>query len=177
MLFRSKNNAALDKQHKRLKNLLDEIVQITREEEILASKVKIHNELGECLLTTRQYLVREQPKKDIYELFHHWREVIRFMETTLKETKQPSDYAMRELMEAAQALGCTITFEGGTPEDAGRYTLLKNAIREAMTNAIRHARANGLTVQMEIQEDTLYAVLKDNGNTEITSPKGVVYPL
>jgi len=164
-----KNNSALDKQYKRLKNLLDEIVQITQEEEILASKVKIHNELGECLLTARRYLVREQPEKDIYELFHHWQEVIRFMESTLKEPKQPSDYAMRELIEAAEALGCTITFEGGTQWEAGQYTLLKNAIREAMTNAIRHAGANELTVQMETEEDTLYAVMKDNGNRWITS--------
>ena len=46
---------------------------------------------------------------------------------------------------------------------------MKNAVREAMTNAIRHAGANELTVQMRVQEDTIYAVIKDNGSRPITS--------
>jgi len=164
-----KNNSVLDKQYKRLKNLLNEIVQITQEEAILASKVKIHKELGECLLAARRYLILKQPEKGIFELFQHWQDVIGFMESTLKEEKKTSDYAMRELIEAACALGCTIIFEGSTQEDAGHYPILKNAIREAMTNAIRHAGANELTVHMDIEDNTLYAVMKDNGNRLITS--------
>ena len=163
-----KNNDALDEQYKRLKKLMGEIVQITQEEEILASKVKIHKELGECLLSARRYLMLKQPGKDISELFQQWRDAVKFMESTLKEEKT-SEYAMRELMDAAEALGCTITFEGGTKDDAGGYPILKNAIREAMTNAIRHAGANELTVQTEIQEDKLYAVIKDNASKPITS--------
>jgi DNA-binding transcriptional regulator GbsR (MarR family) len=164
-----KNNAALDKQYKRLKNLLNEIVQITQEEAILASKVKIHKELGECLLAARRYLILKQPDKDIFKFFEQWHEIITFMESKLKEEKKTSDYAMRELIEAAEALGCTIIFEGSTQEDAGHYPILKNAIREAMTNAIRHAGANELTVHMDIEDNTLYAVMKDNGNRLITS--------
>lgn len=45
---------------------------------------------------------------------------------------------------------------------------MKHAIREAMTNAIRHAGANEMTVQMHVQEDTLYAVIKNNGSRPIT---------
>lgn len=164
-----KNNSVLDKQYKRLKNLLNEIVQITQEEAILASKVKIHKELGECLLAARRYLILKQPDKDIFKFFEQWHEIITFMESKLKEEKKTSDYAMRELIEAACALGCTIIFEGSTQEDAGHYPILKNAIREAMTNAIRHAGANELTVHMDIEDNTLYAVMKDNGNRLITS--------
>ena len=163
-----KNNDALDQQYKRLKNILGEIVRITQEEEILASKVKIHKKLGECLLSARRHLILKEPRKDISELFQQWRDAVKFMESTLKKEKT-SDYAMRELMEAAEALGCTITFEGGTKDDAGGYPILKNAIREAMTNAIRHAGANELTVKTEIQEDKLYAVIKDNVSRPITS--------
>ena len=164
-----KNNSVLDKQYKRLKNLLNEIVQITQEEAILASKVKIHKELGECLLAARRYLILKQPDKDIFKFFEQWHEIITFMESKLKEEKKTSDYAMRELIEAACALGCTIIFEGSTQEDAGHYPILKNAIREAMSNAIRHAGANELTVHMDIEDNTLYAVMKDNGNRLITS--------
>ena len=110
----------------------------------------------------------KQPGRDIPELFQQWQDAVKFMESTLKEEKT-SDYAMRELMEAAEALGCTITFEGGAQENAGGYPILKHAIREAMTNAIRHAGANEMTVQMHVQEDTLYAVIKNNGSRPITS--------
>ena len=95
-----KNIAALDKQYKRLKNLLNEIVQITQEEAILASKVKIHKQLGECLLAARRYLILKQPDKDIFKFFEQWHEIITFMESKLKEEKKTSDYAMRELIEA-----------------------------------------------------------------------------
>ncbi len=115
-----KNNDALDQQYKRLKNLMGEIVRMTQEEEILAAKVKIHKELGECLLSARRHLMLKKPGKDISELFQQWRDAVKFMESTLKEEKT-SDYAMRELTEAAQALGCTITYEGGRQEDTGGY--------------------------------------------------------
>lgn len=162
-----KNNDTLDQQYKRLKNIMGEIVRITQEEEILASKVKIHKELGECLLSARRHLMLKQPERDISELFQQWQDAVKFVESALKEEKT-SDYAMKELMEAAEALGCTITFEGGAQEDAGGYPILKHAIREAMTNAIRHAGANEMTVQMHVQEDTLYAVIKNNGSRPIT---------
>jgi len=147
---------------------MGELVRITQEEEILTSKVKVHKELGECLLSARRHLMLKQPGRDIPELFQQWQDAVKFMESTLKEEKT-SDYAMRELMEAAEALGCTITFEGGAQEDAGGYSILKHAIREAMTNAIRHAGANELTIRTEMQEDILYAVIKDNGRRPIPS--------
>ena len=162
-----KNNADLDQKYKRLKNIMGELVRITQEEEILASKVKVHKELGECLLSARRHLMLKQPGRDIPELFQQWQDAVKFVESALKEEKT-SDYAMRELMEAAEALGCTITFEGGAQENAGGYPILKHAIREAMTNAIRHAGANEMTVQMHVQEDTLYAVIKNNGSRPIT---------
>ena len=162
-----KNNDTLDQQYKRLKNIMSEIVRITQEEEILASKVKIHKELGECLLSARRHLMLKQPERDISEVFQQWQDAVKFVESALKEEKT-SDYAMKELMEAAEALGCTITFVGGAQEDAGGYPILKHAIREAMTNAIRHAGANEMTVQMHVQEDTLYAVIKNNGSRPIT---------
>ena len=135
-------------------------------EEILASKIRIHDRLGQCLLVTRRYLTQRQPREVLNEILVNWQEVIKFLEVSLKEAEQPEAYALQELTEVAAALDLTIHFVGGTQEEAKRFPILKNALREAMTNAIRHAGATVLTVRMDIQGDTLYAVLSDNGSKD-----------
>lgn len=159
-------NAELAAYHERLKKLQNTIIATKNAEEILASKINIHERLGQCLLVTRRYLVQKQPQKELNEILVNWEEVINLLEINLQEAGKPAAHALQELTEVAAALELTIHFVGGNPEEARRFPLLKNALREAMTNAVRHAGATVLTVQMDIKGDTLYAVLSDNGSEE-----------
>ena len=45
----------------RQKTLLENIVQINRDKELLAAKIRIHDWMGRCLVATEQYLSREAP--------------------------------------------------------------------------------------------------------------------
>lgn len=162
------SNVTLDKQYDWLSKLLEDISYIIREEEILAFKVRIHNEIGECLLNSKQYMTKKKQTKDYDEIFNQWNKVMSFIEITLKDEYQISDYAMNELIEAAEALDCKISFIGASQEEASKHTLLKHAIREAMTNAIRHAQANEMKVYLDFQDDFIHAIIKNNATTKVT---------
>lgn len=159
----AKSNEALNEYQERQKDLLANIVDIAKEEELLESKVKIHNELGQCLLLARRHLTGKAPTRDISNLFSQWERVMDFMENTIEGAEDKSGDAMRELIEVAEELGCRISFEGCSQEEAGRIPNLKNAIREAMTNAIRHGEANRLEVKLEKGEGQVKILIQDNG--------------
>jgi hypothetical protein len=162
-------NAELEAYHQRLKRLLENIARIKNEEEILKSKARVHDRLGRCVLATRRWLTGGDLTRDISSVLDEWHDVVRFIEITLKDAEQPSDYAMLELIETAAKLDCAISFEGASPDDMGRFPLLKDVVREALTNAIRHAGADRLTVRTDVQGDTLNALLYDNGTKQAES--------
>ncbi len=159
----AQSNAALHAQHERLKNLLAQIVQIKREEEILASKVKLHDELGRCVLAGRQILMQGQTGEEIMPVFALWREAVKRLEVSLGGTEAAEDDTLRQLADAAAALGCEIEFEGELPQNEETAYLLLSAVREAVMNAVRHASADRVTVRLTPQGDLLAAEITDNG--------------
>ncbi|MDD4797187.1 MAG: ATP-binding protein, partial [Eubacteriales bacterium] len=157
----SRGNAALHQQQKRLKSLLAQIVRIKREEEILASKVELHDQLGRCVLTGRRFL--RQGGQQIEPVLALWREAVENLEISLGDTEKSEDDPLRQLMDAATALGCAIAFEGELPGDRDTAYLLLSAVREAVTNAVRHAGADRVTVRLTEQGGVLVAQILDNG--------------
>lgn len=159
----AQSNAALHAQHERLKNLLAQIVQIKREEEILASKVKLHDELGRCVLAGRRLLLQEGVGEGIGPVLALWNETVKKLEVSLGDTEAAGDDTLRQLADAAAALGCEIEFEGELPQNEETAYLLLSAAREAVTNAVRHAGADRVTVRLTEKEDMLAAEITDNG--------------
>lgn len=156
-------NAALHAQHKRLKRLLAQIVRIKREEEILASKVKLHDELGRCVLAGRRFLLHKGACEGIEPVLALWRETVEKLEVSLVDTDETHDDTLRQLTDAATALGCVLEFEGRLPENRDIAYLLLSAAREAVTNAVRHAGANRVTVRLSEAGGVLAAQITDNG--------------
>lgn len=157
------SNAALHEQQKRLKTLLAQIVQIKREEEILASKVKLHDELGRCVLAGSRFLLQEGIGEGIKPVLTLWHETVEKLEVSLTDTDERADDPLRQLTDAAAALGCAIEFEGGLPKSGDTAYLLLSAAREAVTNAVRHAGADRVTVRLTEEDGMLAAKITDNG--------------
>ena len=162
----SKNNAVLDDQRARLRKLTEEISQITQEKEVLASKIKIHSEFGYCLLASRRFLQQEQPVEQLEPVTAMWREVVGKLEASVDDKRSLEDDTLKLLLEAAASIGCEIVFAGGLPEDTETVYLLLTAVREAATNAVRHAHADKVTVCLERHEDMLFVSITDNGEKQ-----------
>ena len=171
----AESNTALHRQQRRLKKLIEGMIEITREEEILAVKVHIHNELGHCVLAGRRSL-EESYAEGIEQALNLWAEVANRLEISAVGTTPNAGETLHQIIELAALLGCDIEMEGNLPKNEDTAYLLLTAVREAVTNAVRHAGASRVMVRLEQNRDNLTALITDNGTgcpTEIIGGGGL----
>ena len=70
----------------------------------------------------------------------------------------------KELIRAAELIGCKLIFNGGLPSDSRYRVLLCAAVREALNNAVSHANAEIVTVEITETEGIKRAEIYSNGN-------------
>ena len=158
----------LEGHKKQLKNMMETMVETQKQEEILSSKVKIHDSLGRAVIMTRWRAWDE--KKDIDEdaLIKTWLEIIRKMKTGF-EDENTQIGLMDELQEAASMLDCKLKVIGELPKNEDIAYLIVSAAREALTNAIKHANADTIYVMIERKTLSYNVIIYDNGETSADS--------
>lgn len=145
----------------RLKSYNDSMTYYVREKEILNAKMTIHNELGQMLLLTKRYLAEGEAVIPLEELKSMWGVTI--SKTKGEIIKDESSDQLKMLLDTAKEVGINICLEGEVPTDKECRELFTLALHECLTNAIRHAEASVLTVDITRKEDNFYVVLKNNG--------------
>lgn len=158
------DNLELDAQQKRLRKLLHNIAQIRQGEEILSYKMWLHDRLGRAILTSRHYLLNSTSTDSSEEVIAMWREIAESLQASVFDAEETSSVA-KELTDIAELLGCSIDFDGDFPQYNG---LLLAAVREALTNAVRHAGADRLNVCTRREEDEIQVTISDNGKPNVT---------
>lgn len=157
-------NRRLAQQHARQQNLLTNIVEINHEKELLRAKMRIHDELGQSILITKQHLSDGTLSENIPELTGIWNSTIRclsdFPVTDVSDTISPK----AELERVAGMIGCTINFSGVEPIGRRSVLLFYAAVREALINAVRHANADRLDVNISQTDSVCHVVISDNGS-------------
>jgi signal transduction histidine kinase len=163
------NNLKLDALKKRQEILLDNIVEINREKELLAAKMKIHDDLGRCLVAAKQALSAENVSDGEYKkLLESWSAAIGNMRDVPMSDMSTS--AEEELDKVAELIGCRIIYEGEKPKDRRTGLMMYSAVREALTNAVRHGGADEITVNVSYDEDMCTIMISNNGR----SPEGEI---
>lgn len=150
---------------KAVKELSQNLLSVTRAEELLAVKSKVHDEMGLTVLTL-QHLYRGELDEDaITEIREFWERVLndpRFLE-------DDSALNLPALKQRAKHLGLAMTVDGAWPEDQPLATKLLLAIlREAMYNALRHGAATTMHVTLEDRPASYYLAITNNGTTAAT---------
>lgn len=193
-------NRHLAEQIRRQQGILQNVVEINNEQEILSMKMKIHDEFGRCLLLTRQFqekyrespltgtrfrinqrtpggkmemaeISRREAQKDLYSVVHQWQSVIRNMQDVPELSKERKDNAGAELDRVAALIGCKIEYDGAPPKEEIASQLFYAAVREALTNAVRHAGADVLYVRTKKEEfgpggQSIYRILLSDNAIE-----------
>jgi signal transduction histidine kinase len=158
----SENNRRLRELQERQRKLLANIVQINREKELVSIKMRVHDELGQCLLATTQALRGGTLTRDSTALTKSWDDALRALTSIPLESAEETPQEA-ELLQVAGMIGCRIVFVGERPADRGAARLLYAAVREALTNAVRHAGADTLTVTIVNTAGGCHAEIADNG--------------
>lgn len=163
------NTIRLQEIQKRQKALLDSIVEINLNKEILAAKMHIHDELGHCLLATTKAMTEDSLAENADMLRKSWNSTIRDFSNISTVWTVPDSSLQSELMQVAELIGCKVIFSGKQPTQRKALQLLYAAIREALTNAVRHADATVLTVKIEQDEKSYHIEISDNGSVSVSS--------
>ena len=161
-------NAALQETNRRAKRLYAELDRTVREEETFAMKMRVHDDMGLCLLTARRALEENAPLAELQEAGKVW---LRVLDRTLaggsaagEQPEQPSTgAALDELLSSAAGIGVRIHLEGQLPKDSANAYLLITAMRECATNVVRHAGGSKMTVRIWSDERGVTARVTNNG--------------
>ena len=163
------NNLRAEEMHKRQRILLQNIVQNNMEKELLSAKIRIHDDFGRLLVMTRNRIANDKAAEDDAELFRAWEDVIADMENASRREIAISASPENELLKIAEMIECHIDIVGDKPKERKTVLLFNAAIREALTNAVRHAHANRLKVETKYRDNCFFVRISCNGRTDVTT--------
>lgn len=161
-------NESLSKINERLKNYSRQMERITREKEILTAKIQVHDDVGRSLLAFRSYLAQPKGVRDRNSLMILWRHTIAVLRNEALPKQQCNDWEL--LQEAAQAVDVTIEKKGELPNTEKERAVIIAALHECLTNTVKHAKGNQLSIFIWSDKESLQAELRNNGNL----PKGEI---
>ena len=155
----------LEDMNARIRSYGDKVDEYIIARERLETRVNLHGFLGQALLMTRHYLQYESgdPKR-IIDVWQRNIEVLR-MEA---EPRQETD-SLSSLRNAAKAIGMQVHVSGPLPENLQQQRLIAAMGAETLTNAVRHAGAKQLWIDME-QTETAHIIRYTNDGAVPTGP-------
>lgn len=148
-------------QQKQLNNLLNNLFEIFKQEEVLDYKIKVHNNMGEIILSSRLSL---KNKNNIKNELNKWEDLLNnlsnsFSDQVNKSTKQSLD----DLIKAGNELGTQLIISGEFPHDKPYADTLYETLRETMINAKKHANATKVFVTITNYNKNIEVLIYDNG--------------
>ena len=159
------HNTELEEMIGQIQRINVNIVDITRQQEILTAKMRVHNKLGSCLLAARQYLKQDLPEEKKENMLFLWKQNLRELQEEVGSVDETD--ACEEVIRIADSIGIQVQVQGELPKDQDLAYLIVVALRECVTNAKRHADATRLIVQISRQGEELLASFENDG----TPPK------
>ena len=156
----SKKNKELAVLNRRMRAYGENIQELTSEKETLNAKIRIHDELGKLLLSTRKSLSEDLTPEAKRELLSAWKTDLLAMGSARSE-KVTDTYS--GLYSAAKSVGVTLKIAGRKPEEKQLKKVVVTAAIECITNAVKHAKGNAVTVTLTEKGLFLEIVVTNNG--------------
>ena len=161
--LRSKHSE-LEEMNARIRTYGDKVDEYVIARERLETRVNLHGFLGQALLMTRHYLQYESGDAGrILDIWQRNIDVLRLEAEPQRETD-----SLASLRNAAKAIGMQVHVNGQLPENAQQRKLIAAVGAETLTNAVRHAGAKQLWIDVEETENA-YLIRYTNDGTEPTA--------
>ena len=156
----AKENDRLSKVQAELRRLSANVVAATREEEILNTKMRIHDEMGRCLVEAQKYLRDASAESIPTEVVRSWQRTV----TLLKSHNEPQQNDMlNQIRKTCSAVKLEFIQTGKLPRQDTAAYLLTCAVRECVTNAVRYAEASELYAVFSETETAATVCVSNNG--------------
>ncbi len=156
-----------------LQQLSANVVAITREEEILNAKMRVHDEMGRCLVAAQTYLLQDKGEGIPDTVVQSWQRAVSMLKYN---NDTPDEDMLSQIRKACACLGVGFVQTGQLPRQEKAAYLLTCAVRECVTNAVRHAQASEMYASFAETQTTATVTVTNNGNppeAEITEGGGL----
>lgn len=157
-------NAELQDSNDQLSLLLSQTEDIVTERERTRLRNRIHDVMGQRLSILHLYIQQKEDGKapalsKVTELLDS------MMEDLTRSAKTEIAASVEQIREAAELVGVQFNFSGRLPEESKLKRLFLNIMREAVTNAIRHAQATKVEAQLLETEDEYNLLITNDGRS------------
>lgn len=160
-------NKIINQNNTKILYTINNIEKIEKEEKTLKIKNKFHDVLGQRLSILQMYLNQEIKDDDKFEEIKF---MTRKMFTELEDSNEP-DTNLKNLIKINDNIGININLIGTLPEDKKKAKIFFEIIREAVTNATRHA--DSTQINIKIEDGLLMSTMTITNNGK--KPKEVIY--
>ena len=163
----------LKKMYRELRVLSGNVLEMTREQEILNLKSRLHDQMNMGVAAIRQILRQNTASEENAAAVAQFRRAIQVLQ---EENAYPQD-GVSEFIRDAEVSGIHVTISGTLPTEEGSLQLLLSVMREACVNAARHADASALYVTSELTETAVALHITNDGKqpeSEVTPRGGLV---
>lgn len=166
-LYRNKvllkeENQKLQEMSVAMKELSKNVITLTREEEMLSMKMRVHDNLGYSVLAAQRMLLREsEADRDVF--LSQWKQTLDLLNKDNESVK--GEQLHRQVQERAEILGVKIIYTGEQVWESHIFELMDIILLEALSNCVRHAGASELYVKCSSGEQEWIMVITDNGQT------------
>lgn len=165
-------NEKIKLNNKELVSSMENIEKLEKEKNLLKIKNKYHDLLGQNLSVLQQYINKEEINQ---ENFDEIKFMIKKMFIDIEDTED-SNTNLQNLIKIHQNNGTNIIIKGKLPENEKQAKVFFEIIREATTNAIKHAGSSKIFVEIKETLEETYMVITNDGkkpNEFITENEGI----
>lgn len=158
------NNEQLRQSNAKMKVYGEHINEAVRREEILKSKINIHNEMNKLLLQTDNS-INIEAENEREKVLDTW------MKNTLLLCLGASELELSplaDLQELAKLIGVTVHIDNEPKTDnSNALRLFVQISEEAMTNAVKHAGAKNVYIDVQQSETQLFVKYTNDGASPV----------
>lgn len=158
-----KENKELKRINQRLSDYEANVEELTKVQERLSMKIRIHDAIGQNLITTKYFLLQGEARNDIEKIIERWENAIAMLKQEISKEEEDTD-SMKYLMNAAQSAGVKVTVEGKIPEDQKVLEIVMAAGAESLTNLVRHTQIRTLNITFEQKAYSEKIIFSNVGN-------------
>ena len=165
-------NKKLKENNKKILLSIDNIEELEKEKNLLKLKNKYHDILGQNLSILQQYLNKENITQENFEEIKF---MIQKMFIDIEDTDD-TNANLENLVKIHKKNGTDIIIDGKLPQNKETAKVFFEIIREATTNAIRHAGSSKVFVNIKETLEETYMIITNDGrkpNEFITENQGI----
>ena len=154
-----RQNELLHRREAELKQTVENLDSICRQEELLRAKTRFHDVLGQRIsLLLRSLREQQAPDEEILAPFAHG-----FPEELTRDLEVAPEETLEQMAAVYHSLGVEVQIIGSLPVSRPLAKDFTEMIAECASNAVRHGYATSVWVELSRKDDAWMLLVTDNG--------------